>query len=269
MALPYPNQLRSRLFKVASTQSLVASAAWPVTAYPFSMACWFKPVSHVNGSLIGLGSDAPSDGYVFLHTRSTGQVRAQNDDGAISANAVSAGSARLGEWNHAVGIWESSTSRKIYLNYNDTATNTTSVAFASRTGLNTVSIGALGGLRANLSLPNPNNFANSEIALPAIWADVLSDAEVSALFSGALPQQIRRRGLRYQPDLVNLGVSDGAMSNIVLVDANGSLPWSSLDRITVKSQRKTFYVATAPATFRAAWASQANSVVSQGAANAS
>ena len=182
----------SRLFDDASSQYLnVATAA--VTTTPCTLACWFyADDANSNNYLLAVGDGADFD-YDLFAIRAVGGV-----DDFIWATALAVGigdqakstaTYAANAWNHACGVFTSSTDRAAFLNGANKGTNATSVA---PTGIVLTRIGA----SPVTSGGSPFQLMSGRIAEAAIWNVALTDAEVAALARGVSPLRIRRASLQ-------------------------------------------------------------------------
>lgn len=155
----------------------------PVTAAPFTMACWFQPDNITDAMILFdiLDTDTSSN-YWRLAANGTiagDPLRFQADSGVGISIAESTTGFSADQWNHACGVAASATSRTVYLNGGSSATATDS---RTPTGIDRVGIGANGiGLVA----------MNGKLAEASVWNVALSAAEVAALARGVHPLRIR------------------------------------------------------------------------------
>ena len=179
----------ARLFTAASTQHLLVAAA-PVTAAPLTMACWFRANDVTTERCLMSISDGSGDNAWFrLDLR--GDVggdpicaRARNGSGA-DARADTTAAYSTGTWQHACAVFTSSTSRTVYLNAANNATNTTSV---TPSGLTTTTIGKRSSINSALM--------DGRIAYAALWNVALTAAEITLLSSRINPRMIRPLSLK-------------------------------------------------------------------------
>lgn len=174
----------ARSFTASSSQYL-SNANAIVTAYPFTLACWFNPNTvDDSDTLISIG-DTGSNNDVWIlvadgttagdpvsfTSRAAGTTRTASTSTGFSASV----------WQHAVAVGVSSTSRTVYLNGGSSGSNTTDSTPAN---LDTTAI----GVRATLTLAN---YMNGLIAEAAIWNTNLTVDEVVVLSRGVSPLLIR------------------------------------------------------------------------------
>jgi hypothetical protein len=200
----------ARNFVAASTQYLTGLA--PVTAYPFTMAAWFKLTSTGQRSI--MCEDDTSGGTIKAELRTDGSshVQAHCYDGATDSSATTSTTIGTATWAHAAGVFNSTTDRRAYLNGAGKVTDTTSV---SPTSPNNLSIGTRHFDNSNLM--------NGDIAHTAVWNIALSDADITTLAGGADPRSVQPANLVFygplggslspEPDLIsaaNQTVTNGA-----------------------------------------------------------
>lgn len=153
------------------------------TAYPVSIACWFKADTLTAArTLVCLGSSGSANQFVEIAATSSGVV-ARSETGGVVATATSTTSPATGTWHHAAGVFASSTDRRAYIDGGSKGTDTTSnawPAFANRT--------LIAQRRRNgvYSLG-----MDGVVAEAAIWAVELTDDDVYSLAQGASPLLVR------------------------------------------------------------------------------
>lgn len=192
LLLAVPSGEAARAYSTTSTYTRVSSAL--VTAAPLTMACWFNLANTTaEHSLMGIFDVGGDVDYFMLLAR--GDVG--GDPVAAVARRSSQGIANstagytANTWQHAVGVFTSSTSRTVYLNGSNSATDTTSIVPA---GLDRTTV----GMRDRAA---PTAMSGS-IAEAAIWNVALDAAEVAALAKGMSPRFIRPAALVYYAPLV-------------------------------------------------------------------
>lgn len=173
----------ARTFVQASSEYMeIASAV--ISAAPITMACWFNSASTtLTQFLISIGNSGSAAKFALSASGATGGDPIQAFASGNSANSASAYSANV--WNHAVALFESTTSRYAGLNGILGTQNTTST---TPSGLNRTAIG-----RRNDS--SPGSHMSGVIAHPAIWNAALTQAEITALAAGMSPLLVRPASL--------------------------------------------------------------------------
>lgn len=174
----------ARNFERASSQRLVNAGA-PVTAYPLTMACWFRASEALNNKyLISIG-DSAALSWFGLEATSSETVQAEAADAGLVRTATATGNFSIDTWTHAAAVFASSTSRSAYRDGTNKATDTYNWI---PTGLDKVSI----GVRNSSAY---ENYFSGDIAEAAIWDVALTDAEIAMLAKGASPVMVRPASL--------------------------------------------------------------------------
>lgn len=176
----------SRLF-VGSNSEYLSVAAARVTGHPCTLACWVYMTTLAAGSdshILSVANSA-TDGDLFsLFVDDPGgqvgaYVAADPTGAAITTSAV----LTTGTWHHTCAVFTSTTSRTIYLDGGNAATDTSNVN-ADPAGINRTGVGAL--LRLSIA-----GFTNGRLAHPGIWNAALNTNEIAALVKGVPPRLIR------------------------------------------------------------------------------
>lgn len=183
----------SRLFASASSQGLEIAGTALVTAYPLTMAAWFKPTtSTATGVMVSIGRTVTASHYWAIGVTSSAKPFLAARTGGTEADAIHGTSVTNGTWGHICGVLTSATNRDIYFNggtpVND-ATNTVAPVTP-----NTTNIGCL-------TSNTRTSFANGTIAHAAIWNVALMNYEVAALARGIPPIDVRPGNLIAYADL--------------------------------------------------------------------
>lgn len=170
--------------------SVNATATQSLTTYPFTLSSWglVKAIPSASAPLISIGTGS-STYFAIGWANVSGTLRPTiiGRNTTFTQNFSGTGTNfPLNTWHHIVGVFESATSRKLYLNNRFIVTGTTSVTeLANGTGVR------IGSGFATL-------FFNGQIADALIWNRVLSDAEIAQLYQlgpgGLFRPQPRRLG---------------------------------------------------------------------------
>lgn len=190
----------ARSFARASTQYLNAATtvvALSATAlvYPLTIACWFRATTGgVQQNLVSIGNSGSGTNEIAL---SLGDNSNNNDVVAYSRQtttslAETSTQFTVGQWHHAAGVWESTSSRIAYLDGGNPGSNTDT---KDPTGMDITRIGA----RARSS---PGNPFDGDMAEVAIWDVALTAAEVAMLARGISPLRVRPQSLLFYAPLV-------------------------------------------------------------------
>jgi chitodextrinase len=144
-----------------------------VTAYPFSISAWIKTSSTGNQCAVFFGDGTAGDKYFSIGTNSGKAFATARNTTAYAAT----GSATIsnGAWHHLVGVFESATSRKLYVDGALAATSTNSVAIVAN--INRFSAGLLD--RSTIA----DKF-NGTIDDVRLYGKTLSAAEINDIYNG-------------------------------------------------------------------------------------
>lgn len=156
------------------------------TAFPISIACWFKIASGVGTTAHALTGLTNSSGYGNnLQIGADAKLYASTRVGTTSvSSAISTGTISQDTWHSAVGVFTGAASRTVYLdgasnNNNNSRTFTTS---------DRVSIGRRIHSEAHL---------DGDIAEIAYWTVALTASEAKSLSLGVSPLLVRPDSLLY------------------------------------------------------------------------
>jgi hypothetical protein len=168
-----------------SSSNRIGITAALVTGAPCTLACWFNSTSlTANQNLIAL-VDLPNSNYIGLAASGT---RAGDPVIAYVGGALALASSSTGysanTWQHAAGVFTSSTSRAAFVNGGSKGTNTTSV---TPTSLVSTALGMFNAAGSDSML--------GALAEVGIWNVALTDDEVASLAKGFSPDQIRPQSL--------------------------------------------------------------------------
>jgi hypothetical protein len=196
------------------------SCSPPMTGEPITMAAWVYPQTTGSiRSICALGvSSGSSRRQLALGTASAvGLV----DAGTVNATLSSTYTAPQNEWTHACGVFESATSRSVYANGGNNASNTTNRG--TLTTPNTFNIaarylsGAIGG------------YMVGRIAEVGIWNVALTAAEIASLAGGMTCDKVRPQSLVFYAPLVR-----------DLVDYKGKLTITNNNGATVANHPRVY-----------------------------
>jgi hypothetical protein len=207
-------------FNGSSQYISISSAA--VTAAPLTIACWFYVSNTVNNGLINVSSASGDQNFRLSAQGATAgdPVRAQALNGAANGFADTTAAFANNTWTHGCGVFTSSTSRTVYINAGNSATNTTSVTPPS---IDRMFIGVTRNGSAF------TNYTNGYIAEVGIWNTNLTLPEVAALAKGASPIMVRPQNIVFYAPLIR---------NLIDVRNNRTLTNNSA---TVVAQTRIYY----------------------------
>ena len=169
--------------------SYIESTSTPVTAEPFTMACWFNPAISTDGALISIGNSATTNRFQMnSNIAQPGSPLSISSVAATTATVNTTTAIVQNRWQHAAAVCGSNSSRSIYLNGGGKQSNATPITPA---GINNILIGGRwsGGARGF--------FFNGRLAEVAIWNTALNDDEVLSLAKGFAPYYVRPMNLRF------------------------------------------------------------------------
>ena len=164
----------ARVFVSGSSQYLNTGSA-VVAGYPSTMACWFNPDqtnqyhnlvtvddggSCTNRQGIGLGGD----GILYALLTASGSGGHAGTSSGYSAST----------WQHACGVFASSTDRRIFLDGGSKGTSTSDRTPSSLAA-------------TNVARQSNGSYLSGQLAEIAMWNVALSDAEVAVLALGISP----------------------------------------------------------------------------------
>ena len=203
-------------YEFNGTSQFLSTASTPVVLEPFTIALWFNPDALGNRILACIGGTSPS--RVVINTRGTNnKLAAQCINSSLSAGVAETNIPALNTWQHACGVFESSTSRSIFLDGANKATNTTSITLST---LNTIRIGNQTAVNA---------YADGKIADVGIWSIALTDAEVASLAKGMTCDKVRPGSLVFYAPLVR-----------DLIDTKGGLTITNNNGATVAAHPRIY-----------------------------
>ena len=172
-------------------------ASAPVTAVPLTIGVWFYPDT-ISGrySLVSINSSNVSTGG-FFNISARGDlagdpIRINTDINGTSA-VNSTISYNANSWNHACGVFQSNSSRTVYVN--GQASGTSSASF-SPTNISLVNIGFFS------NVAGAQAYMSGLIAEVGIWSAALTAAEIASLAKGMTCDKVRPQSLVFYAPLV-------------------------------------------------------------------
>ena len=209
------------------TNQSMQTATSPVSATPLTMACWFNSdsASAVQTPIkIRVPGGGPSGGYmvIFLRGDLSGdpiQVGIQIGGNAPVVQSSTSGYS-TNTWNHACAIFTNNTSRTIYLNGGNSATNTNNISITP------------GEIRIGASVDGNNNllqYMDGRLAEVGIWNIALTAAEVASLAKGMTCDKVRPQSLVFYAPLVR-----------DLIDYKGGLTITNNNTATVANHPRVY-----------------------------
>ena len=141
------------------------------TNVPLSLSIWVYPDSLPgNHRVFDISTGTTANDVIGIQFGLDGgsKINAQHYDGTTNSVAAASASGMVGAWTHVVAVFESLSSRKLYLNGALVATNTTSVVAPS--GINRVTIGYAPWASGE--------YFDGRVLAPKLWTRALTAAEV-------------------------------------------------------------------------------------------
>jgi hypothetical protein len=187
------------------------------------MACWFNPANLTHlGSLLTLTASANDQNYFTILFRGDVandpvQILIQQGGGNAAVNSTSGCSANT--WHHACAVFTSATSRTVYLDGGNSATNISSSLTPS--GINQMNIGSYKTLAGY--------FLNGQVAEVGLWSADLTQPEIASLAKGMTCDKVRPQSLVFYAPLVR-----------DLIDAKGGLTITNNNTATVANHPRVY-----------------------------
>jgi hypothetical protein len=215
--LPFPSAMMmkpaiadGKSFQFNGTTAYMELAPSPILALPCTIAAWFNPdTDTVDRSVASVGAGTARFLLQAGGATAGDPIQAFSVNAAGTTQVASAGDFGPLSWQHAAGVWASSTSRTAYYNGVAGAANTT-----NNTADPTTFLRATVGMRYNGNVRG--GFFAGKIAHVAIWNIVLSGAEIASLATpGTLPTSIHAANLVFYADLQG-GVAKDAITNTAM-----------------------------------------------------
>ncbi len=155
-----------------TTEYLSVTTA-PVTAPPFTIACWCYQRSAATRVAVSLNNSADTTNFHNLEITSASVYRCRSQDATTVSSAQAAVTAPAVTWHHLVGVFAATNDRRAFLNGGNKGTSASS---RTPSGINQLTIGALGG-------STKSEFINGNLADIRIYNRALSDEEVTDLYN--------------------------------------------------------------------------------------
>jgi len=179
-------------YDLNGTTQYLSTTSTPVTSVPLTFAIWFNTDATANMYLAYLLNSSSPSNFFRIQTRSTtAPIEMSRNDGGTLAFVRSTGTTPVnGTWNHACGVFTSSSSMTIYYNGGNSQTNTTS---KTPTGIDSILIGDAG---------TGSNRFNGKLADFGIWDTDLTADEIASLAKGMTCDKVRPESLVFYAPLV-------------------------------------------------------------------
>lgn len=186
-----------------STSNYLGVESSLVTGYPFTMAAWFNSNSSTaNQAIITLNrsaSDADAAGLAINGSTGGDPVQAYYAATGPFYFANSSAAYTTNTWQHACGVFSSSTLRTAYLDGGNSGTNTTSATWGTAPGRTSVGVYRSSGVSAGFS---------GFLAEVCIWTAALDASEVASLAKGVSPLLVRPQSLVHYLPMIRTAAQD-------------------------------------------------------------
>jgi hypothetical protein len=195
-----------------------------VSGMPLTMACWFYPNNITEQhTLVTLANQMSDAGGGYFGMWASGNVSGDPvriaTDGAGNTVAATTSGFSASQWNHACGVFSSSTSRTVYLNAANSATNTVSNS----------PVAPNQGMRIGRFVNISSFYMNGRIAEVGIWNAALTAAEIASLAKGMTCDKVRPQSLVFYSPLVR-----------DLIDQKGGLTITNNNAATVANHPRVY-----------------------------
>jgi hypothetical protein len=210
-------QFANGLFQYLS----IASA--PATGTPMTIAAWGKSSSSFGQAMVSIGDNSTThrNQIQFGSTVTLLMARAVAIGATATGQAAGTSTSSNGLWNHACGVFTSTTSRTIFFNGVSEGTNTTNVG--TQNAATAITIGARTASNV-VGLP-----FNGDLADVGIWNVALTDAEIASLAKGMACDKVRPQSLVFYAPLARN-----------LIDVRGGLAITNNNTATVANHPRIY-----------------------------
>jgi hypothetical protein len=208
-----------------NTNEHLTTASSPVSGTPYTMACWFRSdtvggvTTLFGGTLLNLDQSTGTSCQFLVLYDSQVAINAINASGSVVGYFAATANFSTNQWGHAAGVFESSTSRSVFFNGGNKATQTAS---SSLNAFNRIAIGAR-------REPSANVWHDGLIAEVGIWDVALTDDEIASLARGMTCDKVRPQSLVFYAPLVRN-----------LIDTKGGLTITNNNSATVADHPRIY-----------------------------
>lgn len=184
----------ARVFVASKQQTLLYEGVLPSITYPFTITGWFNPGANTGNSqtLVNIQDLSYTNSMFYgCEVNSSGNFRSYAKAPSLSWEYCTTTNALTfsdGNWYFLTAVFESSTSRKVYLN--GTGEGTSSLS-SPLTGI-TFDALRIGSIKRGSADPSPFFWANSKIGYVAIYNVVFTAADALEVYTNS-----------YDPTVVN------------------------------------------------------------------
>jgi hypothetical protein len=212
-------------YEFNGTSQYFNTASAPVTDAPLTLAAWFYPNNVTNNmTLVSVTNNAEAGSnrfFIFANGNAAGdpiETGTQGTGGLGIATTTTGFSAN--SWNHACGVFTSTSSRTSYLNGGSAGTNTATV---TPSGVDRIRMAA----RFNSGIAGL--YLSGQLAEIGIWNAALTAAEVASLADGMTCDKVRPQSLVFYAPLVR-----------ELIDARGGLTITNNNTATAAAHTRVY-----------------------------
>lgn len=248
----------ARALASASSQKLQNDNA-VVTDVPLTIAGWMRTASTATTQVAcAVGHRSGSSGARYqLYFTSGGRIGAycQNGGGTQTATITDSSGVNYSAntWYHGAAVFSSTTSRTVYRDGANSATDTNTVTVGTVT---TTTLGArYDGVGFGIYL-------NGRLAEFAIWNVALSADEIYSLSRGISPHMVRPEALVWHPELYgNSSPEPDSVGGYHMTVTGATKAAHDIRMVYPSSSRIILPAAAVGGGFKAAWARNANMVI--------
>lgn len=193
-----------------------------LSLFPMTISVWVRPTQATSfPAAVSVGSLTGNTDRNVLALAGNNMLIAANGGGVSAAVGAVNNLVATNGWNSVVGIWNSISSRSLYINGTLSATNSTVIGTpASATDI------AIGARYASGAW---GNFFPGDIAEVGVWSAAIGVSEITSLARGAGVASVRPQSLVYYAPLIR-----------DLVDVRGGLAITNNNAATVANHPRVY-----------------------------
>jgi hypothetical protein len=154
---------------VESSSQHMYSSNTPITSPPFTISCFYRTADISNSQVLLSITDYNANWHAHYLEVSSSYINAATATAGVFTKAQAANTSSSNEWLHIVGVWGSSTDRRVYVDGGNKGSDSTS---SSPSGIDYLTVGGYyeGSTFGTTSL-------DGDLANIIIWDRAFSDAE--------------------------------------------------------------------------------------------
>jgi len=163
-----------------SSERIRATLSSPISAYPFTLACWVRSADNTAyESSMGLSNigDSVNNRTTILNTTDQ-KIRCSHQQNATVGNPTTSEVAVDDQWYHVAIVVVSDTLRRFYIDGVYHSSNTLDIPMVEE--LDTIDIGSVASTAGN----------STDVAEAGVWTKALLDSEIELLASGRVPIEV-------------------------------------------------------------------------------